>query len=249
MDSVWPVVLMATLAGAAIPAGAFLGRLQPLFQRWLDTEFRHSVIAFGGGALLAAVSLVLVPKGMESLSVGWIVVGMLGGGIAFGMLDAVLSRLKGSVSQLVAMLADFIPEALALGALFAANGNGAYVLALLIGLQNLPEGFNAFRELTASDEPAREHRGRTAQDMADRPVLLWFLLLVPLGPLAGLAGHFWLVDQAATLGFIMMFASGGILYLVFQDIAPQARLERHWAPSLGAVAGFLLGVLGHLAVG
>lgn len=43
--------------------------------------------------------------------------------------------------------------------------------------------------------------------------------------------------------------AGGILYLVFQDIAPQARLEKHWAPSLGAVAGFLLGVLGHMAAG
>ncbi|MEZ6108446.1 MAG: hypothetical protein R3B96_20695 [Pirellulaceae bacterium] len=45
---------------------------------------------------------------------------------------------------------------------------------------------------------------------------------------------------------VMLFAAGGILYLVFQDIAPQARLKRHWSPPLGAVAGFLLGVIGQM---
>jgi ZIP family zinc transporter len=42
----------------------------------------------------------------------------------------------------------------------------------------------------------------------------------------------------------MTFAGGGILYLVFQDIAPQAKLQRHWIPALGAVIGFLFGVMG-----
>ncbi len=44
----------------------------------------------------------------------------------------------------------------------------------------------------------------------------------------------------------MLFASGGILYLIFQDIAPQVRVEKHWLPPLGAIAGFLLGLIGHL---
>ena len=50
------------------------------------------------------------------------------------------------------------------------------------------------------------------------------------------------------LGAIMLFAAGGILYLVFQDIAPQARLARHWGPPLGAVFGFALGLLGTMLV-
>ena len=36
--------------------------------------------------------------------------------------------------------------------------------------------------------------------------------------------------------------------LAFQDIAPQARLERHWAPPLGAVLGFALALLAHMAL-
>jgi ZIP family zinc transporter len=43
----------------------------------------------------------------------------------------------------------------------------------------------------------------------------------------------------------MLFASGGILYLIFQDIAPQSHMQRHWAPPLGAVLGFCLGMLGN----
>ena len=44
----------------------------------------------------------------------------------------------------------------------------------------------------------------------------------------------------------MLFAAGGILYLTFQDIAPQSRLERRWRPPLGAVLGFALSVLAEM---
>ena len=44
----------------------------------------------------------------------------------------------------------------------------------------------------------------------------------------------------------MLFASGGILYLTLQDIAPHARLERHWGPPIGAVLGFALALVGEM---
>jgi ZIP family zinc transporter len=46
----------------------------------------------------------------------------------------------------------------------------------------------------------------------------------------------------------MLVASGGILYLIFQDIAPQSRLEKHWAPPLGAVIGFCLALFSDMLV-
>ncbi len=72
------------------------------------------------------------------------------------------------------------------------------------------------------------------------------LLLALMGPVCGAVGWFWLADQDAILGAIMLFAAGGILYLTFQDIAPQSRLERHWLPPLGAVLGFALALVGEL---
>jgi ZIP family zinc transporter len=248
MTSLWTTVILATLAGAAIPIGAVLAKFEHIGPSWLESEFRHAVIAFGGGALLSAVALVLVPESVDLLSGWWVALAMIMGGLGFGLLDVVLAKAQGSVSQLIAMLADFIPEALALGAMFAVDDKGGLLLALLITVQNLPEGFNAYREMTAADDPTTIHRGRKAQDMKGKKVLLIFCCLMPLGPVAGVVGHVWLAQYDEVLDFIMLFASGGILYLVFQDIAPQAKLEKHWLPSMGAVLGFLFGVLGQLAV-
>lgn len=234
MNEFSQVILLTTLAGAAMPLGAVVGVYDRVYPNWLDDEFRHSVIAFGGGVLLSAVSLVLVPDGTKHLSAAWVVVAFLSGGAIFLMLDIFLARSQSSVAQLAAMLADFVPEAIALGAAFALGEETGLVLALLIALQNLPEGFNAFRELQAGGQ------------LKTRTILIAFVLMVPLGPLSGVIGFLWLADYPAVVGFIMLFAAGGILYLTFQDIAPQARVENRMAPAFGAVVGFLLGLVGQM---
>ena len=192
------------------------------------------MIAFGGGVLLGAVALVLVPKGSELLAQPFAVVGLiLAGGGSFMLLDRIQANRKREAPQLTAMLADFLPESMALGGMFAADPKGAMVLALLIGLQNPPEGFNAWRELASGQFDLLVAQGSV-------------VLLALLGPLCGLIGWFWLAGHDAALGAIMLFAAGGILYLTFQDIAPQSRLERQWAPPLGAVLGFGLAVLAEM---
>lgn len=231
------VLLIATAAGLSVPVGAALASVERIRPGWLEQEFRHSVIAFGGGALLAAVALVLVPRGMEGLPVAASALWFVLGGVFFFGLDWLLARKKTSAGQLAAMLADFGPEALALGAVFASGSSTAVLLAALIALQNLPESFNAYREIGAT---TRAEPGK---------ILLWFSAIALMGPIAALLGFLFLVEMPAVVSSIMLFASGGILYLVFQDIAPQARLERHWAPPLGAVAGFLMGMIGHGLMG
>lgn len=229
------MLVLTTAAGACILAGGLLARVENIRPRWLETEFRHSVIAFGGGVLVSAVALVLVPEGSAELdSVLWSCLSFLAGGAGFCLLEITLHRHGGEKPQFSAMLLDYLPESLALGGLFAAGSKTAPLLALMIGLQNLPEGFNAYRELTAHDRAAT------------RRTLLLMTFVVPLGPLFGLLGWAASGDHPALLGSVMLFAAGGILYLLFQDIAPQVRLERRWAPTLGAVLGFGLGLLGYL---
>jgi len=134
------------------------------------------------------------------------------------------------------MLSDFIPEAIALGAVFSHDHRLGLLLALFIGAQNLPEGFNSFGEL-------RKGTGRSA-------MILWHMFFVSfLGPLAALLGYFFLGEHPSITAGIMVFAAGGILYLVFQDIAPQAKMRRHWLPPLGAVLGFIVGMLGQKLIG
>lgn len=234
MEAWEKVVLLTLVAGMAMPLGGWIAQVERLGPNWLENELRHGIIAFGGGALLSAVALVLVPNSLEALAPGPAMLWFLAGGLAFMGIDILLDRNGTSASQLTAMLSDFLPEALALGAAFTYGGGSGVLLALLMTLQNLPEGFNAYREL------------RETTHYSARRLLTLFFAMAWLGPLAGLGGLWWLGDYPTTVAAIMLFAAGGILYSVFQDLAPQARLERHWGPPLGAVLGFAMGIVGHM---
>ena len=230
------VLLFSALAGAMIPLGGVIAANENIQRDWLRNELRHSVVAFGGGVLLSAVAFVLIPEGEKALGdfviIGWIAAGA----VTMAVAEALLSRNASSKAQLVAMLADFIPEAIALGAVMASGQGSGLLLALMIALQNLPEGFNAFREQRDDGLPARR-------------ILRRFVALTMLGPVAAMLGYILLADFPQITGALMLTAAGAILYLIFQDIAPQAKLENKNAPALAAVAGFLLGLLGHLMIG
>ena len=229
------LILLFTLgAGLCIPVGGFLACVEKINPGWLENELRHSIIAFGGGILVAAVALVLVPEGTAYMGHPvYSVLAFVSGGLCFFLVEGVMGARRQQPPQLLAMLLDFLPESLALGGIFALGSDKAPLLALIIGLQNLPEGFNAYRELRSISRYSR------------RRILALMLALAPLGPALGLAGYYYFSDHTFLLGATMLFSSGGILYLIFQDIAPQSRMERHWAPPLGAVLGFCTGMLGH----
>lgn len=147
MSDLLNVILLTFATGLAMPLGALLVKFEHFQSDWLEQEFRHSIMAFGAGALLSAIALVLVPEGMKALSPVVACSWFIGGAAVFMLLDIWLSKNQTSASQLMAMLADFLPESLALGAAVAAGGSQALLLGALIALQNIPEGFNAYREL------------------------------------------------------------------------------------------------------
>jgi zinc transporter, ZIP family len=237
MNEVVAILFFTIAAGACIPLGGFIASFEHIHSRWMEQELRHFVIALGGGILLGAVAIVLVPEGVASMKGSMLAIPLvLGGGLTFFVVERALGLRRHGAPQLMGMLLDYVPEAIALGGLIALGSPAAALLALLIGLQNLPEGFNAFRELQAM-----------GQHSARRTLLIMWSL-VTIGPVAGLGGYFLLADHPVALGAIMLFASGGILYLIFQDIAPQSRLNRHWAPPLGAVVGFSVALFGDMVV-
>jgi ZIP family zinc transporter len=233
MEEVTKIIIYTLGASICIPVGGLLASIARIRPNWLENEFRHFVIAFGGGILVAAVALVLVPEGNKYFFNPILsVITLLCGGICFFLIERFMGAKKREKPQFSAMLLDYVPESLALGGAFAVGAESAILLAVFIGLQNLPEGFNAYRELLSTSNPDKKR------------ILSFMFLLVPIGPLLAIAGWLFLSDRVALLGAIMLFASGGILYLIFQDIAPQSRMRRHWAPPLGAVLGFGLGMLG-----
>ena len=138
------IFILTLGAGLCMPLGGALARIEHISPEWLETEFRHFMIAFGGGFLLGGVFVVL-----------------------------------------------------------------------------LPEGVSRFDNLSLG-------------------ILVFMLLLTPIGPIAAITAHFLFRDQSVVLGAIMLLGAGGIMYIIFQDIAPQSRLKNHWAPPLGAIMGFAI---------
>ncbi len=236
VDAIEEVLLASWLAGLAMFVGGAAARLEKLPESELKARVVHGIVAFGGGVLVAAVAFVLAPRGLQFLPLLPAAALFCAGACVFLLLDRSLSRRGGSRAQFMAMLMDFVPEAISLGAVFAHHHRLGLLLALFIGAQNLPEGFNAYRELRSAG-------------MGSAHVLRAMLLLSLLGPAASLTGYAFLQSQPKIVGALMLFAAGGILYLIFQDIAPQSTMKRHWSPPLGATLGFVVGMVGEKLLG
>ncbi len=230
MHEIWTIVLYALLSGITVIIGGLVAYFFRLRDKHIKLEILHWTIAFGGGVLLGAISFALVPKALSLLSVSWLIVLMVGGTFSFMAFDWFLSKLKGSMAQLMGMMMDYLPESLALGASFAHDHSFGLLLAVFIGLQNLPEGFNTYGELR--------------KIWSVRKTLSVMLALSFTGIIAALLGYGFLSDMPNTIAGIMLFAAGGILYLIFQDIAPLAKFRGAWLPASGASIGYLVGMLG-----
>jgi zinc transporter, ZIP family len=66
-ETVLKIVLLTTAAGVCIPIGGWVASFERVHSQWLERELRHFIIAFGGGILLGAVTIVLVPEGINNM--------------------------------------------------------------------------------------------------------------------------------------------------------------------------------------
>lgn len=231
MEDIIQIVLYSLASGVTVILGGFLAKLKVIPKNDLGKEISHGIVAFGGGLLIAAVAFVLAPKGIQILSLPLLIPAFLLGVVSFLFLDKFIAQHGGKVAQLMAMLLDFIPEAMALGAIFSGDRKTGLLLALLIGMQNLPESYNSFGDLV--------HSGFSPNKS--------FLVLIPfslVGVIAAITGYSLLAGHQQLVASLMVFSTGAILYLVFQDIAPMAKIRNHWTPAAGATLGFMLGMIG-----
>ncbi|MBW2962561.1 ZIP family metal transporter [Mesonia aestuariivivens] len=227
------LILHSAFAGFTVFLGGILANFfnHHIKETPVKYEIIHFLMSFGAGIILSAIALVLIPTGMEDLSLSEMAFSFILGTLVFLFIDRYLSKKGGQTATLLAMLMDFIPEAIALGAVFAINPNMGTLLAVFIGLQNLPEAFNAYRDMVQS--------GYSAQK-----TLIIFFFLSFCGILGALLGHFVLRDFPSLTAHLMTFASGGILYLLIQEIIPESKLDNNYITSLGASLGFLIGIVG-----
>lgn len=235
MNELLTLLLFTLLAGFAIPFGGLLAHREMLRMGHVRMDLLAAIVAIAGGILVAAVAFVLVPVGLELTDLPVAILALVAGAGVFLLLDRAIEMRGQKAGLVMSMVADYIPESIAMGAAFAAGGPLGPLLAFLIGVQNVPEGFNSYREL--------EESGRTARSLFGLLIGLAFL-----APAGALLGFFFLINFPQVVGILFLFAAGGILYSLFQDVAPMAYQEGHWVPTLGAVAGFLIGLIGEVVI-
>lgn len=249
------ILVTSALLGAAVAASLLVGAL--VASRVTLTErVAAPVTALGGGALLAAVALELVPNADQQAGRLITALGLLAGTVVFVAADAWLSRdpstesMRRSVHAAAAgqqldadrkeaargesiaagIFVDGVPESLALGLTIADHHVGrALLTGILIG--NLVEAYGAVRPIIASGYSRR---------FAVRLIAVIGLALAT----ATVLGATLLADVSpALVGGAQAVAAGALLAVVAIAIVPYAFEEVSWRVALAVTAGFVGGYL------
>lgn len=128
-----------------------------------------------------------------------------------------------------------IPEGLAVGVAFgavAANFSGATLagavaLAIGIGIQNFPEG-------AAVSVPLRR------QGLSRGKSFFWGQLSGMVEPIAGVLGALAVLVFQPILPYALCFAAGAMIYVVAEELIPDAHSGHSDIATIGVVIGFLV---------
>ena len=250
------LVFIGTAAGAAVVF---------VFKKDISPKFNTLFLGFAAGIMIAAsVWSLIIPslEGAESYGeLSWLpaAVGIVVGGVFLTVLDRMVPHMRTSTNEgggrlsnaamstklFLAVTIHNIPEGLAAGVVFgaaAATGSdeayyAALVLAIGMAVQNFPEG-------AAVALPLRSATGSRFKA---------FLFGAGSGivePIFALFGFFLTSYVEALQPWLLSFAAGAMLFVVAEDLIPEAKLQEH--PHLGTwgvVSGFVLMMILDVALG
>ena len=91
------IILFSGFAGITVIIGALLANLfnHHIKESPIKYEITHTLMSFGAGIILSALALVLIPKGMEELSLIPMSLSFLVGAVIFMFLDQYLNKQGG----------------------------------------------------------------------------------------------------------------------------------------------------------
>jgi ZIP family zinc transporter len=227
-----------TLAASSLVLGALLG----ILREW-PARLVGLVLAFGAGALIAAVSFELAEEGVQLAGGGPVAVGLALGALSYYAGDLELDRLSsrmearrrgsddgdaGPALALGAVL-DGIPEQLVLGIGLAAGGDVGVGLLVAIFVSNLPEAIGSSSELREA--------GRS-----DRTVVRLWTAVAAVCALATVLGYA-LADMApeGLQGGINGYAAGALLVMLVDTMIPDATGKAGYLAGVVTVLGFAVG--------
>ncbi|MFI7304459.1 ZIP family metal transporter [Micromonospora aurantiaca] len=230
------------LAGSALLVGAAVG----FFAR-VPRRMTASVMAFGAGVLLSAVSFELIDEAHEKGGLRPVVIGAAIGALAYTGMNVLLARhgarhrkrsgdeqpsereQPGSGTAIaVGALLDGVPESVVIGASLLAGGPVSLVTVIAVFLSNVPEGL--------SSAAGMRQAGRTRRYVFG----LWTAIALISGA-AALAGYTLLGGAPPeVLATITALAAGAILAMITDTMVPEAFADAHLLVGLITVLGFLV---------
>ena len=237
----------ATILGAAMVF---------FFKKDISDNIQKVFLGFAAGVMIAAsVWSLLIPAMEMAESMGKNVMLPVGGGFALGgislmLLDQLLPHLhigseepeglhvnwKRTTMIVLAVTLHNIPEGMAVGLTFAVAAQdpapgalaGAVALAVGMGLQNFPEGAAVSLPMKSQGVPNKKAFLCGAASGIVEPI---FGLLTVL--IAGSVG--------SIMPWILAFAAGAMIYVVVEELIPEAYLGEHSHTGTSSVmAGFLV---------
>lgn len=243
---VMPLFLVAggwgLLAGAALVVGALAGFLVRVPRKVLA-----SVMAFGSGVLLSAVSFELVAEAHEQGGLGPTVLGATAGAVLYTVANVLLARRgarhrkrsgdqqpseseqsgSGTAIALGALL-DGVPESMVIGTSLLGGGAVSVVTVAAVFISNVPEGL--------SSAAGMRNAGRSRRYV----FTLWSVIAV-VSALSAMFGYAALGDAPPELlAAVTALAAGAILAMITDTMIPEAFEDAHLLIGLITVAGFLV---------
>lgn len=235
------------------------------FKKQISATVQRIFLGFAAGVMIAAsVWSLLIPAIEEAEmagKIGWIPAagGFLLGVLFLVLLDSILPHLHAGAKRAEGVAAPWkrttllvlavtlhnIPEGMAVGlsfALAAQHGDpalytAAMALALGIGIQNFPEGAAISLPLRREGLPAGKSFLYGSLSGVVEPVFGILVVLVAGGiqPL---------------MPWLLSFAAGAMIYVVVEELIPEAHLGSHSnTGTLGVIAGFLVMMILDVALG
>ena len=243
--------------GLLIPfAGTSLGAACVFFlKRELGDRVQRGLTGFASGVMVAAsVWSLLIPAMEQSAGAGaWAflpaVIGFWAGILFLLGLDHLIphlhqrsqqaegprTQLRRSTMMVLAVTLHNIPEGMAVGLSFAVAARdpssgalaGAAALAIGMGLQNFPEG--AAVSLPMKSQGASAHRA-----------FLYGAASGVVEPVFGLLTVLAAGSVEAMMPWVLSFAAGAMIYVVVEELIPEAQLGEHsHSGTLSVMGGFL----------
>lgn len=235
-----------------------LGASLVFFFKSINKTVLNSMLGFAAGVMIAASFWSLLAPAIEmSTDQGqnaWLTVaiGFLAGGLFLWLVDKLMPHLhiglernqaegiktswQRSILLVLAITLHNIPEGLAVGVAFGAVASGipsaslagAVALAIGIGLQNFPEG-------AAVSIPLRR------EGFSRKKAFLFGQASGFVEPLAGVIGAFAVISVRAVLPYALAFAAGAMIYVVVEELIPEAQSNRGGSSTDLATIGCLIG--------